>query len=90
MKSEPKGELGVRAALGADWVKAEGKITVGMVFEAKCKISNAEPFQIDWRVDRKQVEAVLHGRIRWIGSFDRKWELWPKRDKWVAGLFPGS
>lgn len=86
--SEPSGELGVRAALGADWVKAEGKLTAGMTFEAKCEVTDAKPFQIDWRVDRKKVEAKLSGRIRWIGGFDRKWKLYDAKKQWLKGVFP--
>lgn len=88
--SEPKGALGIRSALGADWVKAEGKLTVGLKFEAKCKCSTKEPFHIDWQLDREPVKAVIVGSVKWVGSIERSWTLVDGREAWQQGRFPGA
>lgn len=86
----PKGELGIRSALGADWVKAEGKLTVGLDFEAKCVCSTKDPFHIDWKLDFAGVKAVVTGSVKWVGSIEREWTLVDPKKNWRTGRFPSA
>ncbi len=88
--SEPTGELGIRAALGDSWVKAEGKLTCGFPFEAKCACSTSEPFHIDWKLEFTGVKAVVVGSVKFVGSIQRSWTVIEERKNWKTGRFPGG
>ncbi len=90
VSSEPKGELGIRSALGADWVKAEGKLTCGFPFRATCKCSTDEPFHIDWQLDFTGVKAVVVGSVKFVGAIEREWTVIEPRKKWKTGRFPSG
>lgn len=86
---EIKGELGIKAALGADWVAAEGKIELGFPFEASPKIDDKEGLQIDWKLAFSGIEANVTGHIKFAGSFSRKWDIMDKRTL-GQGTFPSG
>lgn len=90
VSSEPTGELGIRAALGDGWVKAEGKLTCGFPFEAKCECSTREPFHIDWKLEFTGVKANVVGSVKFIGSIQRSWTVVEERKNWKTGRFPGG
>ncbi|WP_146657915.1 PAAR-like domain-containing protein [Enhygromyxa salina] len=86
---EIKGELGIKAALGADWVAAAGKFELGFPFEASPKIDDKEGLQIDWKLKFNGLEANVVGHIRFAGSFSRKWDIMDKRTL-GQGTFPSG
>lgn len=90
VKSKPKGELGIRSALGADWVKAEGKLGCEFEFGATCKCSTEEPFHIDWGLDFHGVKANVTGSVKFVGSIEREWTLIDPKKNWKRGRFPGG
>ncbi|MCA9639216.1 MAG: hypothetical protein KC492_00945 [Myxococcales bacterium] len=90
LAAEPKGELGIRSALGADWVKAEGKLTCGFPFEAVCVASNDEPFHIDWKLEFTGVKAVVTGHVKFVGSISKEWTVMQPKKNWKTGKFPGG
>ncbi|MEZ4369211.1 MAG: hypothetical protein R3B07_00240 [Polyangiaceae bacterium] len=90
LAAEPKGELGIRSALGADWVKAEGKLTCGFPFEAVCVASHDEPFHIDWKLEFTGVKAVVTGHVKFVGSISKEWTVMQPKKNWKTGKFPGG
>ena len=84
---EIKGELGIKGALGADWVAAEGKLGLGFPFEAKPKITAKEGLKIDWKLEFSGLKADLTGSIRFVGSFSRSWDIMDKQTL-GEGTFP--
>jgi hypothetical protein len=86
---EIKGELGVKAALGADWVAANGKLELGFPFEASPKIDDKEGLQIDWKLGFNGLEAKVSGHIKFAGSFSRTWDIMDKRTL-GQGTFPSG
>lgn len=82
-----KGELGIKAALGADWVTATGKMVVAFPFEAKPKIDPGDGFGIHWKVDFKGLNASLIGSIKFVGNFSTKVQWIPPRNL-GQGRFP--
>lgn len=90
VESEPKGELGIRAALGSDWVKAEGKLTCGFPFEAKVECSTREPFHVDWKLDFSGIKASVVGHVRFVGSIQKDWTVIEERKNWKKGRFPSG
>ncbi|MBX3274197.1 MAG: hypothetical protein KF729_28275 [Sandaracinaceae bacterium] len=88
VKSEPKGELGIKAALGPDALSIGGKVEAGYSFTAKCKVTTQEPFRVDWSMDRKETVAKIEGKIKWIGSFERKVLLIEEKKNVKKGYFP--
>ncbi|MEZ4232948.1 MAG: hypothetical protein R3B89_27460 [Polyangiaceae bacterium] len=90
LAAEPKGELGIRSALGADWVKAEGKLTCGFPFEAVCAASPREPFHIDWKMEFTGVKAVVTGHVKFVGSITKEWTVIAPKKNWKTGKFPSG
>lgn len=90
LAAEPKGELGIRAALGADWVKAEGKLTCGFPFEAACIAGPDDPFHIDWKMEFSGVKAVVVGHVKFVGSIQKEWTVVAPKKNWKTGRFPGG
>ncbi len=88
VSSEPKGELGIRAALGPDAISIGGKVEAGFAFHAKCKVTTEEPFRVDWAMDRKATVAKVEGKIKWIGSFEREVVLISEKKNVKKGYFP--
>ncbi|MFK7991862.1 MAG: hypothetical protein AB8I08_37945 [Sandaracinaceae bacterium] len=86
----PQGELGIRAVLGDSWVKCEGKLTVGIKFEAKAKMSSSDPFHIDWALHGEGVKAKVKASLKWVGSYERTWKLVEPRKNWKKGTFPAA
>lgn len=85
--AEIKGELGIKAALGADWVAAEGKFELAFPFEATPEISKDDGFGIDWRLDFDGLTAKVIGTIKFAGSFEKTIPIMDKRNL-GAGRFP--
>ncbi|MFO7567927.1 MAG: DUF4150 domain-containing protein [Enhygromyxa sp.] len=81
------GELGIKAALGADWVAATGKFELGFPFEATASIDAQDGFGIDWKLEFSGLEAKLAGHIKFAGSFSKTIEIMPKRTL-GSGRFP--
>lgn len=88
--SKSKGELGLRTALGADWVKADGKLTCEFPFEATCRCSADEPFHVDWKLDFSGVKINVTGSVKFVGSIEREWTVIDPRKNWKRGRFPGG
>jgi hypothetical protein len=84
---EIKGELGIKAALGADWVAAEGKFALGFPFEATPNVHEQDGFGIDWKLEFSGLTAKLKGHIKFAGGFTKTIEIMPKRTL-GAGRFP--
>ena len=83
----PKGQLGIRSALGADWITAEGTITVGLTFEGELKCGDGEGLHIPWVLNYDGVEAQVTGSVRWVGSISKKWTLSDGQKPWKRGRF---
>ena len=81
------GELGIKAALGADWVAAKGKFELGFPFEATPNIHEQDGFGIDWKLEFSGLSAKLEGHIKFAGSFSKTIDIMPKRTL-GSGRFP--
>ena len=77
--AEIAGELGLKAALGADWVTATGKIAIAFPFEAKPKIDPKDGFGIHWKLDYSGIKAHLVGSIKFVGSFSKTVQWTPPK-----------
>jgi hypothetical protein len=86
---EIKGELGIQAALGADWVAADGKFELAFPYEAKPSIHEQDGFGIDWKFDFKGLDAKIKGKIKFAGSFEKTIKIMDKRSL-GAGRFPSG
>jgi hypothetical protein len=82
-------DLGIKAALGADWAAATGKITFAWPFEAKPKIDPKDGFGIYWKLDHKGIAANLVGNIKFVGSFSKK-AVWMPPGTIGQGRFPDA
>ncbi len=87
--TEISGELGIRLALGADWVTATGKVGVAFPFEAKPEIDPQKGFGIPWKLDFKGIKADVIGSIKFVGSFSKSFTLVPPRTL-GQGRFPDA
>ena len=85
--AELAGELGIKAALGADWVAAEGKFALGFPFEATPNVHEQDGFGIDWKLEFSGLSAKLKGQIKFAGNFTKTIEIMPKRTL-GSGRFP--
>jgi hypothetical protein len=90
LKGKPEGEIGIRAALGADWVTAEGKLTIGFPFKAVCKCDTSEPFHIDWSLSFSGVDAVVEAQLKFVGKVSKKWTVLEEKKDWKKGRFPAG
>lgn len=86
---EIAGELGIRLALGADWVTATGKLALAFPFEAKPEIDPQRGFGIPWKMEFKGLRAHVIGSIKFVGSFSKSFELMPARTL-GEGRFPSD
>lgn len=87
--TEIGGELGIRLALGADWVTATGKLALAFPFEAKPEIDPQKGFGIPWKFEFKGLNAHVIGSIKFIGSFSKTFKLMDAR-KLGEGRFPSD
>jgi hypothetical protein len=85
--AEINGELGIKLALGADWVTATGKIALAFPFEATPKIDPKDGFGINWKLEFKGLTAHLVGSIKFVGSFSKTVTWIPPRTL-GSGRFP--
>jgi hypothetical protein len=85
--AEINGELGIRLALGADWVTATGKIALAFPFEAQPQIDPNDGFGINWKLDFKGLTAHLVGSIKFVGGFSKTVNWIPPRTL-GSGRFP--
>lgn len=84
-----EGDLQVRSALGADWVKAKGKLSAGLPTEAVCKISTEEPMTVDWKIEFSGLKGEVEGSVKFLGSYTKEWTIIKKRTI-GQGSFPGG
>ncbi len=85
--AEIKGELGITAALGADWVAAEGKLESGFPFEASPKVHEQDGFGIDYKLEFSGIKGQLMGSIKFVGSFSKSVTIMDKKEL-AKGRFP--
>jgi|GEM_PF-2627407 len=83
------GELGVRGALGADWVAVEGRLEVVLPFEATPKIDGEDGFGIHYKLECDGLEAKIVGKIKFFGSFAKTYPL-IDGGTITQGRFPGA
>ena len=87
--TEISGELGIRLALGADWVTATGKVSMAFPFEAKPEIDPQKGFGIPWKFEFKGCKADVVGAIKFVGSFTKSFTLMEPRTL-GEGRFPSA
>jgi hypothetical protein len=85
--AEINGELGIRLALGADWVTATGKMALAFPFEAQPQIDPKDGFGINWKLEFKGLTAHLVGSIKFVGGFTKTVTWIPPRTL-GSGRFP--
>jgi hypothetical protein len=85
--AEISGELGIKLALGADWVSATGKMALAFPFEAQPQIDPKDGFGINWKLEFKGLTAHLVGSIKFVGGFTKTVNWIPPRTL-GSGRFP--
>ncbi|PRP95362.1 hypothetical protein ENSA5_39470 [Enhygromyxa salina] len=86
---EVKGELGIKGALGADWVAADGKFELVFPFEASPKIDDKDGLKIDWKLGFKGLTGNVTGYLKGVGSFQRTFPIMKPRSL-GEGTFPSG
>lgn len=85
--AEISGELGIKLALGADWVTATGKMALAFPFEAQPQIDPKDGFGINWKLEFSGLTAHLVGSIKFVGGFS-KTVSWIPPKTLGSGRFP--